>query len=96
MAKLEAWESVAMMLLPCSERPGPGYFGGSMGQYYQTTMSTKGYDDGVYQNGAGCIIHSPVSSGGGPLVKGFHPHPGVAMLIAILRAHAKWPELWQR
>lgn len=93
---LEAWFDAAMMLAPVSERTGPGYHGGFSGNYWAIRIDTIGYDDGVYQQGqAACVIHHPLSSGGGPLVKGFHASPGVAVLIATLKAHAEWPELWK-
>ena len=93
---LEAWLDAAMMLAPVSERKGPGYHGGFGGNYWAIHIETLGYDDGVYQKGrAACVIHHPLSSGGGPLVKAFHPFVGVAVLIATLKAHAKWTELWK-
>lgn len=92
---LEAYEQAAFMLLPTTERTGPGYFGGFQGRYYSTHIDTNGYDEGKYMSGSGCVIEHPISSGGGPLVKAYHPVTGMAMLAATLKAHAEWTELWQ-
>lgn len=93
----EAFESAAMMLAPCKGCTGPGFYGRIAEDfgYYRLTMDTHGYDDGLYQGGPGCVIHHPISSGGGPMVKAFAPTPGLAMLAAILKAHAEWHELWK-
>ena len=93
--QLEAWESAAMMLAPVEGRTGPGYFGGAKAcQYYRLVMTTHGYRDGVYQGGPVCAIYHPLSSGGHPKVEAVAPLPGLAMLAAILKAHAEWPALW--
>lgn len=88
--ELEAWYDAAMMLAPCG-RSGPGYFGraSSFCGMFSVTVYTKGYDNGKYR-GSKCVIHHPVSSGGGPLVEGYGPLPGLAMLSAILLADGKW------
>jgi hypothetical protein len=88
----EAYESAAMMIAPCDNLSGPGWFGGQ-GSYFPLTMTTHGYRDGVYK-GPMCTIHHPISSGGGPFVESIAPLPSLAMLGAILRAHSKWPEIW--
>lgn len=65
--------------LALTERVLPGYRG--------NLQFGSAWDGGVYQPGkVGCTIHSPMSSGGGPLWKAFAPTLPLAILAALLSA----------
>jgi len=78
----EAYESAAMILMWPFERIKLGS--------YRWELTNSGYLDGVHLGRPSATIHHPLSSGGGPMVTASFPTPGMAMLIAALRAHAEW------
>lgn len=84
----EAYESAALILMwPFEfEAMNPDSIDGR----YCWTMTNIGYLEGKHMQRCGATIHHPLSSGGGPMVSAFFETPGMAMLIAVLKAHEKW------
>jgi len=85
----EAYESAAILLIP-REPEELTDLGANPSRQMKWLLTNQGYLDGKYQNGPGAYIHHPLSSGGGPKVEAFFPHPGMALLIAALKAQLEW------